>query len=96
MAVRDSHVHIVRFKRLAPCIVNLNSKQHLSVKRNSRSYNYVVVFRTKKGQTLQIVEAAPSSGGQSVLNEGSSTRRGQTGGTDTETAPARRHGAPEL
>ena len=39
MAVGDSHGHIVRCKRVAPCIVNLNSKQHLSVKRNSRSYS---------------------------------------------------------
>ena len=74
MAVGDSHGHIVRCKRLAPCIVNLNSTQHLSVKRNSRSYSYVVVFPTKKGQTLQIEEAAPSSGGKNVLNEQSSTR----------------------
>ena len=57
MAVGDSHGHIMHCKRLAPCIVNLNSKQHLSVKRNSRSQSYVVVFRTKKGQTLQIKEA---------------------------------------
>ena len=48
MAVGDSHVHNVRCKPLAPCIVNLNSKQHLSVKRNSRSYSYIVVFPTKK------------------------------------------------
>ena len=74
MAVGDSHGHIVRCKRLAQCIVNLNSKQHLSVKRNSRSYSYIVVVPTKKGQSLQIEEAAPSSGGKNVLNERSSGR----------------------
>ena len=74
MAVGDSHGHIVRCKRLSPCIVNPNPNQHLSVKRNSRTYSYVVLFPTKKGQTLQIEEAAPSSGGKNVLNERSSTR----------------------
>ena len=74
MAVGDSHSHIVRCKRLAPCIVNLNSKQHLSVKRKIRSYCYIVVFPTKKGQTLQIEEAARSSGGKNVLNKRSSIR----------------------
>ena len=63
----------MRCNCLAPCIVKLNSKRHLSVKRNSRSYSYVVVFPTKKGQTLQIEEAAPSPGGKNVLNERSST-----------------------
>ena len=48
MAVGDSHDHIVPCRRSASCIVNLNLKQHLSVKRNSRSYSYVVVFPTKK------------------------------------------------
>ena len=74
MAVGDSPGHIVRCKRLAPCILNLNSKQHLSVKRNSRRYSYVAVFPTKKGQTLQMQEATPSSGGKNVFNDRSSTR----------------------
>ena len=39
MGVCDSHGHIVRCKCLAPNIVSLKSKRHLSVKRNSRSYS---------------------------------------------------------
>ena len=74
IAFGNSHSHIVRCRRLSPCIVNLKSKQPPSVKRNSRSYSYVVVFRTKKGQTLLIEEAAPSSGGRNFLNERSSAR----------------------
>ena len=74
MAVGDSNGHIVRCKRLAPCIVKGNSRRHLSVKRNSRSYSYAGVFPTKKGQTLQIERAVPSSGGKNVLNDRRSTR----------------------
>ena len=56
MAVDDSHCHTVRCKRLAPRNVSLKSTQHLSVKRNSRSCSYVLVFPTTKGQTLQMEE----------------------------------------
>ena len=65
-AFGDSHVHIVCSKRLVPSIVILSSKQHPCIKRNSCSYSYVVVFPIKKGQTLQIDEAASSSAGGRV------------------------------